>query len=91
MTRVRLERAKDLLRNSTLPVAAVAERAGYREAKHFIVIFRRATGLTPTDLRVAPPGAEVPGDDARLYPVNQHVLPLSVPDDHFSQFQPRPE
>ena len=51
MTRVRIERAKELLRNSTLSVAAVAERAGYSEAKHFIVIFRQATGVTPLRYR----------------------------------------
>jgi LacI family transcriptional regulator len=51
MTRVRLERAKDLLRNSTLSVAAVAERAGYAESKNFIAVFRRATGLTPLRYR----------------------------------------
>ena len=51
MTRVRIERARELLRHSTLSVGAVAERAGYTEAKHFIVIFRRATGLTPLRYR----------------------------------------
>jgi LacI family transcriptional regulator len=51
MTRVRMERAKDLLRNSTLPVMAIAERAGYTEAKHFIVAFRLATGQTPLRYR----------------------------------------
>jgi LacI family transcriptional regulator len=51
MTRVRMERAKDLLRNSTLSVAAVAERTGYSEAKHFIAIFRQECGITPLRYR----------------------------------------
>ena len=51
LTRVRLARARELLSHSTLPIAAVAERAGYREAKHFIAIFRRATGETPLRFR----------------------------------------
>ena len=51
LTRVRLERAKELLRNSNLSVAAVAERVFYTEAKHFIVMFRRATGVTPLRYR----------------------------------------
>lgn len=51
MTRVRLERAKDLLRNSTLAVATIAERVGYTEAKHFIPVFRRAMGVTPLRYR----------------------------------------
>lgn len=51
LTRVRLERAKELLCHSTLSIAAVAERAGYNEAKHFIAVFRRATGQTPLRYR----------------------------------------
>lgn len=51
LTRVRLERAKDLLRNSSLSVATVAERIGYSEAKHFIVAFRRAVATTPLRYR----------------------------------------
>jgi LacI family transcriptional regulator len=51
LTRVRLDRAKVLLCQSDLPIAAVAERAGYSEAKHFIAIFRRATGQSPLRFR----------------------------------------
>lgn len=51
LTRVRLEHAKGLLRNTTLSVATVAARAGYNEAKHFIAIFRRATAVTPLRYR----------------------------------------
>ncbi|MBL9200311.1 MAG: XylR family transcriptional regulator, partial [Opitutaceae bacterium] len=51
LTRVRLERAKELLKHSALPVAVVAARVGYAEAKHFIAIFRRATGCTPLRYR----------------------------------------
>jgi LacI family transcriptional regulator len=41
LTRVRLDRAKELLCQSSLPIAMVAERAGYSDANHFIAIFRR--------------------------------------------------
>lgn len=51
MTRVRVERAKDLLRNTTMSVTAIAERTFYTDAKHFIVVFRRVTGNTPLHYR----------------------------------------
>ena len=51
LTRVRLERAKELLCHSELSIATVAERVGYTESKNFIGIFRRATGQTPLRYR----------------------------------------
>lgn len=50
-TRVRLERAKELLRETTLPVAQIAERVGYAESKYFIAVFHRAIGTTPLRYR----------------------------------------
>lgn len=50
-TRVRLERAKELLRETTLSVAQIAERVGYAEAKYFIAVFHRAVGTTPLRYR----------------------------------------
>jgi LacI family transcriptional regulator len=49
--RVHLERAKDLLAASALPIHAVAERAGFSDAKQLSVVFRQETGLTPTAYR----------------------------------------
>ncbi len=51
MTRVRLVRARELLCETGLSVAEVAERAGYAEAKYFIEVFHRATGVTPLRYR----------------------------------------
>jgi LacI family transcriptional regulator len=51
--RVHLERAKNLLANSALPMADVAERAGLQSAKQLSVVFREETGLTPTAYRRA--------------------------------------
>ena len=50
-TRVRLERAKELLRETTLSVAQIAERVGYAESKYFIAVFHRAVGTTPLRYR----------------------------------------
>ncbi len=57
MTRVRLERAKELLRSTPLSMAAIAERTSYGEAKYFIEVFHRATGTTPLRYRKQFPAA----------------------------------
>ncbi len=48
---VRLEHAKDLLRESHLPVAEVCRAVGYNDIKHFTRLFSHATGLTPGEFR----------------------------------------
>ncbi|WP_084956548.1 helix-turn-helix transcriptional regulator [Thermoactinospora rubra] len=48
---VRLNRAKDLLATSGLPVAAVARRVGYDDAAYFTRIFTRRVGLPPSEFR----------------------------------------
>ena len=50
-TRVRMERARDLLINSKLSVAEIAERVGYEESKYFIAVFARHFSLTPFRFR----------------------------------------
>jgi LacI family transcriptional regulator len=49
--RVHLERAKELLAGTELPVASVAERSGFSGGKHLCVVFRQETGQTPTAYR----------------------------------------
>jgi LacI family transcriptional regulator len=49
--RVHLERAKNLLAGTGLPMPAVAERAGFTSAKQLSVVFHQETGLTPTAYR----------------------------------------
>jgi LacI family transcriptional regulator len=45
--RLRLERAKDLLATTKLPVERIAERLGYHQAAYFSAAFRRETGVAP--------------------------------------------
>lgn len=45
--RVHVERARLLLAQTDLPVHAVAERAGFTDAKRFSTVFRQAAGQTP--------------------------------------------
>ncbi len=82
----KLRHAMRLLRDPGRSITSIAHEIGFADDASFTRLFRRTTGLTPSDLRVAPPGGADPGDDARIYPVNRHVLPLNAPDDHFTQF-----
>ncbi|HLY09616.1 MAG TPA: XylR family transcriptional regulator [Planctomycetota bacterium] len=45
--RVRLERARRLLVETDLKLAAVAHRAGFRHVQHFCAVFKKAFGRTP--------------------------------------------
>lgn len=51
VTRVRISRAADLLAASELPVREIAARVGYREPSQFTKAFKRAYGVTPSELR----------------------------------------
>ncbi len=49
--RVRLARARDLLANTALSIAEVAEQAGYSSMHYLARSFRRETGQTPSEFR----------------------------------------
>ncbi len=49
--RVRVERAKELLTDTGLPIATVAAQSGFPSASRLDVLFARLTGLTPTAYR----------------------------------------
>jgi LacI family transcriptional regulator len=63
--RVRLERAKELLARTMLPMTAVADRAGYSAVTRLCVAFRQATGQTPAAYRrrYREGGAMTPGSE----------------------------
>lgn len=48
---LRIERAKDLLKNTSLPVVAAANQAGFADVYHFNKLFKKRTGKTPTQYR----------------------------------------
>lgn len=50
---VRMERAAELLEESTLPVAEITRRVGYREPAQFAKAFRRYYGLPPSRWRAS--------------------------------------
>ncbi len=51
LARLRMNRARALLRETALPVTEIAARCGYADACHFARQFRKWTGLTPTAWR----------------------------------------
>ena len=53
LTILRMNRAKNLLLGTDLPVTEVAARCGYPDACHFTRQFRKATGLAPRAFRNA--------------------------------------
>jgi len=57
LTRLRLDKARELLRNTGLKVYEIAEATGYPDQKYFSDIFKKRTGMTPSEYRmeVRPP------------------------------------
>jgi LacI family transcriptional regulator len=51
--RARMLRACDLLRESTAKMDTIAARSGFGSAQRFFAVFRRLTGLTPSEFRHA--------------------------------------
>ena len=50
LTRYRIEQAKILLRDRTIPVKEAATRVGFRDPNYFSRIFRRYVGVSPSEL-----------------------------------------
>jgi two-component system response regulator YesN len=49
--RVKVEKAKDLLGNSSYPVYRISEMLGYQNPETFMRMFKRRTELTPLQYR----------------------------------------
>jgi LacI family transcriptional regulator len=68
MLRVRLARARELLAETDLPIAAVAERSGFHHQEYLGVVFRQRFSTTPARFRREhrrPRGMDLSPDDAR--------------------------
>jgi AraC-like DNA-binding protein len=50
---VRLERAGDLLVNSTLPLKAIADYCGFSSERHLCTVFKKLRGVSPGAFRAA--------------------------------------
>ena len=51
MIEVRMEKAKEYLKESNLSVAAICEEVGYSDIKHFTKLFTKYTNLKPNEYR----------------------------------------
>jgi len=51
VTRTRMDRAKELLRKTRLPISDIAERVGYQQPSHFSARFRGVSGCSPDAYR----------------------------------------
>ena len=48
LTRLRMERARELLRHSDASITAIALECGYGDSGHFATAFRRCVGMSPS-------------------------------------------
>jgi two-component system response regulator YesN len=51
LTNLRMQKAKELLKNSKLKVYEIGEKVGYSDAFYFSAAFKRAIGVSPSDYR----------------------------------------
>lgn len=47
----RIDKVKELLEKTELPVADISEQSGFQTKSHFFTAFKKATGMTPTQYR----------------------------------------
>lgn len=68
INRLRVERAKELLRHSRLPLKNIAEQCGFQNERYFCTRFAAIAGVTPGAFRNQPRGPRpppLPGEAAR--------------------------
>lgn len=51
LTRLRMQRAMELLSDPSVRIGEVADLSGYRDARYFSTLFRRIVGMTPSEFR----------------------------------------
>ena len=51
LTELRINAAKDLLKDPFLTMSEVASMVGYESANYFTRVFKKNTGITPTEYR----------------------------------------
>lgn len=48
---IRIEKAKDLLKKSNIPITTIADRCGFSSSSHFATEFKKLTDVTPSEFR----------------------------------------
>jgi two-component system response regulator YesN len=54
LTEVRIRRARELLRTTSLRSTEISDQVGYKDAHYFGLVFRKSTGLSPREFRAQP-------------------------------------
>ena len=49
--RVRINRIRELLRETDLSIGEIADRTGFAYGEYLAAVFKRETGMTPTEFR----------------------------------------
>lgn len=62
LTRIRLERAKQMLQQGDYPVSLIAETCGFAGSNYFIKVFTESTGMTPGKYKKEFAGRGLPGN-----------------------------
>lgn len=57
LTRLRMQRAMELLSDPSVRIGEVADLSGYKDARYFSTLFRRIVGMTPSEFRHGRPPA----------------------------------
>lgn len=53
LTELRIEKSKNLLKDNAISIKAICYEIGYHDPNYFSKIFRKATGMTPTEYRAS--------------------------------------
>lgn len=64
LTRFRIQKAMELLRDCRVKIYEVAERVGYRDITHFSATFKKVTGMSPSEYQDTCPAAPAGKEDA---------------------------
>ena len=51
LTKLRIEKAKELLMYTNDKIYKIAEQVGYQNSQYFVTIFKKKTGVTPAEYR----------------------------------------
>ena len=79
LLRRRIQRAEELLRNTTMPIAEIAPTVGFQTQAHLTIVFKRFAGCTPGRWRAINkmPIAPQPGRSKRAEIMNAEVACLA--------------
>lgn len=87
LLRLRLERAKDLLTRMQAPLIQIAEAVGYSDSYYFSRMFKKYSGLSPSQFREQAVCRDNPSGLSPSYIVSQKTPMYSVTDENAIHYQ----